>query len=322
MRSMPSPRPTPSTARIYDIPSATYGIVTAGKAHLDLMEALRLIGLDEAACRAHRHRHLQGRHGLAARPARRAGIRAGQARDPRGRGKARHHREPVQGILLRLSRLASRSAWSASTTRAGERLIPWTGELSPRFLAGVLARRLDAIFPDLGLAQRVAALTPDPERTIVVPGATRTPYFCSGCPHNTSTKVPEGSKALAGIGCHFMASWMDRETSSLIQMGGEGVNWAASSRFTGPGPHLPESRRRHLLSFRLHGDPAGHRSGRQHHLQDPVQRRGRHDGRPAGRRSGQRPCHRPQRAGGGRVAHRARLRSIRRSSSPPICRKA
>ncbi|WP_141263537.1 thiamine pyrophosphate-dependent enzyme, partial [Bradyrhizobium sp. USDA 3456] len=47
------------------------------------------------------------------------------------------------------------------------------------------------------------------------------------------TKVPEGSKALAGIGCHFMASWMDRETSSLIQMGGEGVNWAASSRFTG-----------------------------------------------------------------------------------------
>ena len=68
-----------------------------------------------------------------------------------------------------------------------------------------------------------------------VAGATRTPYFCSGCPHNTSTKVPEGSQALAGIGCHFMASWMDRETSSLIQMGGEGVNWAASSRFTGRG---------------------------------------------------------------------------------------
>ncbi|MBF3145347.1 hypothetical protein HKT51_33680, partial [Pseudomonas aeruginosa] len=68
---------------------------------------------------------------------------------------------------------------------------------------------------------------------IAVPGAARTPYFCSGCPHNTSTKVPEGSTALAGIGCHFMASWMDRETSSLIQMGGEGVNWAASSKFTG-----------------------------------------------------------------------------------------
>ena len=167
------------------------------------------------------------------------------------------------------------------------------------------------------LRSACAALTPDPERTIAVPGATRTPYFCSGCPHNTSTKVPEGSKALAGIGCHFMASWMDRETSSLIQMGGEGVNWAASSSFTGQRPHLPEPRRRHLLSFRLHGDPAGHRGRRQHHLQDPVQRRGRHDGRPAGRRSGQRPCHRPQRAGGGRVAHRARLGSSARSSSPP-----
>jgi indolepyruvate ferredoxin oxidoreductase len=66
-----------------------------------------------------------------------------------------------------------------------------------------------------------------------VPALARLPYFCPGCPHSSSTHVPEGSKALAGIGCHFMASWMDRETSSLIQMGGEGVNWAASSKFTG-----------------------------------------------------------------------------------------
>jgi indolepyruvate ferredoxin oxidoreductase len=57
------------------------------------------------------------------------------------------------------------------------------------------------------------------------------PYYCSGCPHNTSTKVPKGSTALAGIGCHFMASWMDRDTNDLIQMGGEGVNWAAKSLF-------------------------------------------------------------------------------------------
>jgi indolepyruvate ferredoxin oxidoreductase len=117
----------------------------------------------------------------------------------------------------------------------GARLVPWTGELSPRFLVDVLAKRLDPIFPDLGIAARAALLSLDAERVISVPGATRTPYFCSGCPHNTSTKVPEGSKALAGIGCHFMASWMDRETSSLIQMGGEGVNWAASSKFTGQG---------------------------------------------------------------------------------------
>ena len=68
-------------------------------------------------------------------------------------------------------------------------------------------------------------------------GVRRLPYFCSGCPHNTSTRVPEGSKALAGIGCHFMASWMGRNTESLIQMGGEGVNWIGKSRYTG-NPHV------------------------------------------------------------------------------------
>ncbi|MFM7785143.1 MAG: 2-oxoacid:acceptor oxidoreductase family protein, partial [Gammaproteobacteria bacterium] len=65
--------------------------------------------------------------------------------------------------------------------------------------------------------------------------ARRLPYFCAGCPHNRSTVVPEGSEAQAGIGCHFMASWMNRHTGSLIQMGGEGVNWVAKSRFTGGG---------------------------------------------------------------------------------------
>ena len=56
-------------------------------------------------------------------------------------------------------------------------------------------------------------------------GADRQPWFCSGCPHNTSTKVPEGSRAMAGIGCHFMATWMDRETIGFTQMGGEGTPW-------------------------------------------------------------------------------------------------
>ena len=65
-----------------------------------------------------------------------------------------------------------------------------------------------------------------------VPIAVRTPYFCSGCPHNTSTKVPQGSRALAGIGCHYMAQWMDRETSTFTHMGAEGVTWAGAAHFT------------------------------------------------------------------------------------------
>jgi TPP-dependent indolepyruvate ferredoxin oxidoreductase alpha subunit len=60
----------------------------------------------------------------------------------------------------------------------------------------------------------------------------RIPYFCSGCPHNTSTRVPEGSRAVAGIGCHYMAVWMDRSTVTFSQMGGEGVSWVGQAPFT------------------------------------------------------------------------------------------
>jgi indolepyruvate ferredoxin oxidoreductase len=62
--------------------------------------------------------------------------------------------------------------------------------------------------------------------------AARLPYFCSGCPHNSSTKVPEGSRAYAGIGCHFMAQWMDRDTLGFTHMGGEGANWIGEAPFS------------------------------------------------------------------------------------------
>ncbi len=67
--------------------------------------------------------------------------------------------------------------------------------------------------------------------------ATRTPWFCSGCPHNSSTKVPEGSRAYAGIGCHYMVQWMDRETTGFTQMGGEGANWIGEAPFSSR-PHV------------------------------------------------------------------------------------
>ena len=58
------------------------------------------------------------------------------------------------------------------------------------------------------------------------------PHFCSGCPHNTSTRVPEGSRAVGGIGCHYMAAWMDRDTETFTQMGGEGATWIGQAPFT------------------------------------------------------------------------------------------
>ena len=65
----------------------------------------------------------------------------------------------------------------------------------------------------------------------------RTPYFCSGCPHNTSTRVPEGSRALAGIGCHYLSQFMDRNTATFTQMGGEGAPWIGQAPFTET-PHV------------------------------------------------------------------------------------
>jgi indolepyruvate ferredoxin oxidoreductase len=224
----------PIDRHVYETPGASYGIVTTGKAHGDLMEALRLLGLNEAECR-------------------RLGIdiyKIGMVwpldrRDALDFVKDKHEVlvvEEKRGIIESQFKEYfydypghKPRAMVGKQDQEGNALVPWTGELSPRLLAPIVAQRLDATFPGLDLSLRAAALAPDPGRLIQVAGATRTPYFCSGCPHNTSTRVPEGSKALAGIGCHFMASWMDRETSSLIQMGGEGVNWASSSRFTGAG---------------------------------------------------------------------------------------
>ncbi|HRE19975.1 MAG TPA: indolepyruvate ferredoxin oxidoreductase family protein [Rhabdaerophilum sp.] len=227
-------RANPIDRKIYDLPNARYGIVTTGKGHLDLMEALRLIGLDETACR-------------------RLGIdiyKVGMVwplplRDALGFVHGKQEIlvvEEKRGIIESQLKEYFYDAPEAKPERMvgkhdefGNRLVPWIGELTPRLLAPIIAGRLHRFFPEMDLPARAEALKAAADRLIAVPGATRTPYFCSGCPHNTSTKVPEGSKALAGIGCHFMASWMDRETSSLIQMGGEGVNWAASSRFTGRG---------------------------------------------------------------------------------------
>ena len=224
----------PIDRAIYGIRDARYGFVSTGKGHLDLMEALRLLGLDEAACR-------------------RLGIdiyKVGMVwplpkRDAlafvRGKEEVLVVEEKRGIIESQLKEYFYDYPGDKPDRMVGKhdendaRLIPWTGELSPRLLVPLIARRLDAIFPGEAFSDRARALTETTPKLIQVPGATRTPYFCSGCPHNTSTRVPEGSKALAGIGCHFMASWMDRETSSLIQMGGEGVNWAASSRFTGRG---------------------------------------------------------------------------------------
>ena len=115
----------------------------------------------------------------------------------------------------------------------GEWLLPATGELTPAVIARALCTRITRIYNSEKIEQRLEFLN-DKEQYLNRPKdlVERTPHFCSGCPHNTSTVVPIGSRAMGGIGCHYMATWMDRETDTFTQMGGEGATWIGQAPFT------------------------------------------------------------------------------------------
>ncbi len=230
-------RANPIDRAIWGVPRARYGIITTGKAHLDVMEALALLGIDAARAaslgvdvykvgvvwpleNAGAERFMAGKEEVLVVEEKR-GIIESQLKE------YIYDRAVAKPKLI----LGKHDETNAS-------LISWVDELSPSMLAPIIAARLQKVIPGLNFAEPLARLDQLSRIAAAPGGAKRQPYFCSGCPHNTSTKVPEGSKALAGIGCHFMASWMDRETSSLIQMGGEGVNWAAKSLFLKNRPHI------------------------------------------------------------------------------------
>jgi indolepyruvate ferredoxin oxidoreductase len=226
----------PIDRKVFDIPAARYGIVTTGKAHLDLMEALRMLGIDQAEAE---------RIGLDV-------YKVGMVWPLEPQGALDFVQSKHEVLVVEEKRGIIESQFKeyfydypgrkpkrmvGKQDEDGNRLVPWTGELTPVQLAQIIARRLDAEFMGLGMTARAVQLLTDGSNIIKFDGANRMPYFCSGCPHNTSTRLPEGSSALAGIGCHFMASWMDRDTEGLIQMGGEGVNWITRSKFNG-GRHI------------------------------------------------------------------------------------
>jgi len=111
-------------------------------------------------------------------------------------------------------------------------------DLTPAIIAKAIAKRLKKLGVPEDVVARMdsrLAIVEARERALAAPKADtgdRAPWFCSGCPHNTSTRVPEGSRAVAGIGCHYMTVWMDRSTSTFTQMGGEGVTWVGQAPFT------------------------------------------------------------------------------------------
>jgi indolepyruvate ferredoxin oxidoreductase len=228
---------------------AKLGIVTVGKSYLDVRQALDDIGVDEAA-------------------ANRLGIRLFKVACPwpldfqhvadfaRGLDTIVVVEEKRSLIEVQLREnlygSAIQPAIVGKKDERGDWLFPAKGSLDPNDIAIALGERiLKAIGPSEEIAARVAklrqfqAMLADTQDV----GA-RAPYFCSGCPHNSSTKVPEGSLAAAGIGCHFMALWMDRSTVGFTAMGGEGAQWVGQAPF---------SKRDHL--FQNLGDGTYNHSG-------------------------------------------------------------
>ncbi|PHP66427.1 indolepyruvate ferredoxin oxidoreductase [Zhengella mangrovi] len=228
---------------------AKLGIITVGKSYLDVREALDELGVDE-------------------KRANQLGIRLFKVACPWPLD-LEHIKEFARGLdtivvveekrsLIEvqvredLYGTANQPTVVGKKDERGDWLFPVKGALDPNDIAIAIGERIvKVIGPSEEIEARVKqmrqfqAMLSDTKDVAV-----RTPYFCSGCPHNTSTRVPDGSLAGAGIGCHFMALWMDRKTVGFTAMGGEGAQWVGQAPF---------SKRKHM--FQNLGDGTYNHSG-------------------------------------------------------------
>ncbi|HET6619140.1 MAG TPA: indolepyruvate ferredoxin oxidoreductase family protein, partial [Dongiaceae bacterium] len=220
---------------IIDGPKRRFGIVTCGKTYMDVRQALDDLGIDEDYAR---------RIGLSL-------YKIGMTW-PLEREGVRHFAEGLEEILVVEEKRALMENqlkeqlynWKESVRpkvvgkfdESGEWILPSADELTPARIARVIAKRIARFHTSPAIEERLKFLEAK-ERALTgyKPAIRRVAYFCSGCPHNTSTKVPEGSRALAGIGCHIMANWMDRSTETFTQMGGEGATWIGQAPFSKTG---------------------------------------------------------------------------------------
>jgi len=214
---------------IVDSPQATCGIVTAGKAHYDFMEVLRRLDIPPEALARHGVRIIKLGLTYPVEP-----VRMGEFARGLREVLVIEEKGPVVETQLRemFYNAPNRPVIVGKRNGMGDPLVSEVGELRPSRLIEIVANWLAAHFRDLDRRHLVRDFTPPELLSNASDSVKRLPYFCAGCPHNISTKVPEGSHAQAGIGCHFMASWMNRDTEGLIQMGGEGVDWVSHAMFT------------------------------------------------------------------------------------------
>src|SRR5438874_1499175 len=216
-----------------DPPDAWLGLVAAGKTYYDLREALQELGLDDGALRHHGIRILKIGMLYPMEP----GIVRHFARGLEEIFVIEEKRSFVEMFLRDvLYNDAVHPRIVGKRDEQGRPLVPANGELDADRIAQLVAARLERKLQLESITARVALLEALRER----PGGitlARQPYFCSGCPHNRSTVVPEGSMAAAGIGCHGMALSMDRRTMGITHMGGEGAQWVGMAPFSNM-PHI------------------------------------------------------------------------------------
>ena len=221
---------------VLDAPNARLGIVCAGKAYLDVREALDMLGIDEAEIAALGLRLYKPALTWPLEPEGLREFAAGLEEIVVVEEKRAFIESQVKEILYDLPgarpRVVGKYDQRDSASAPGPRLLDAKLELTPAAVAAVIVARLERLHGAERLAPQRARL-PDPRLAAPVAfGTQRIPYFCSGCPHNTSTVVPEGSRAIAGIGCHGMVTWMDRRTTTWTHMGAEGVPWIGQARFS------------------------------------------------------------------------------------------
>ncbi len=236
-------------------PNDRFGIIASGKAYNDTRQALADLGLDDATCRRlgirlHKvgvvwpleaqgtRAFAQGLREILVVEEKRQVIEY-QLKEELYNWRA-DVRPNVVGKFNEVEGDYSGGEWSMANPTANT-LLRANADLSPSIIARAIAARLRRLGLDSDMTARIDAQlailqAKESAMQVLTLGGTaaadRMPWFCSGCPHNTSTKVPEGSRAMAGIGCHFMATWMDRATVGFTQMGGEGVPWVGQQPFS------------------------------------------------------------------------------------------
>ncbi len=232
---------------VIDSPHARFGIVASGKAYLDTRQALADLGLDEQTCadigiRLFKCGMIWPLEATAIR-AFAEGLEEVLVVEEKRQFLEYQLKEELFswiGTGKRVPRVIGKfdekdgGEWAVPQ---GNWILPAHYEFSPAIVAKAIVARIGKLELPADIRARMQArlaIIDAKEKALAKPRVVteRTPWYCSGCPHNTSTVVPEGSRAVAGIGCHYMAIWMDRSTSTYTQMGGEGVPWIGAAPFT------------------------------------------------------------------------------------------